>query len=222
MPRIHYRQSLDDLKDRLLAQAALAQQSLDTVLDAYAMRDLGLCDYVLENEHAINSAEQLIDSAAYDLLAMEQPMAVDLRFILSVIKINSDLERVGDQCVNIADRVRAVDGMASVSLPVDIPAMGLKSRLMVRRAVRSLIEADVEIASSVGEMDDEVDELNRAAHRDLTEFMMQEPDAAEQAINALIVCRNLERVADHATNIAEDVIFWLNGADVRHHAEREA
>ena len=107
MPRIQFHQRLDDLKDRLLSQAALAQQALDCVLDAYAGGDLGLCQHVMDNEQAINSSERLIDQAAYDLLAMEQPMAVDLRFLLAVIKINSDLERIGDQCVNIADRVKA-------------------------------------------------------------------------------------------------------------------
>ncbi len=216
MPRIHFHQALDELKDRLLSQAALAQQALDTVLDAYEENDIRLCQHVLDNEHAINSSEQLIDAAAYDLLAMEQPMAVDLRFILSVIKINSDLERVGDQCVNIAERVRAMHDKVRLELPVDIAEMGRLARNMVRNAVQSLIESDAVIAAHVIEQDDEVDEMNRAALRDLRDLIIQYPESAEQAISAIIICRNLERVADHATNIAEDVIFWLRGADIRH------
>jgi phosphate transport system protein len=216
MPRIQFHQRLDDLKDRLLAQAALAQQALDCVLDAYANGDLGLCQHVLDNEQAINSSERLIDQAAYDLLAMEQPMAVDLRFLLAVIKINSDLERIGDQCVNIADRVRAAHGLKKVSLPVDIEKMGILSGTMIRTAIQALLNADAYIADSVLEMDDRVDEMNRDAHVNLTELMMRDSSAAEQALNAIIICRNLERIGDHATNIAEDVIFWVRGADIRH------
>jgi phosphate transport system protein len=216
MPRIHFHQQLAELKDRLLGQAALAQQALDTVLDAYATNDLGLCQHVMDNEQAINSSERLVDSQAYDLLAMEQPMAVDLRFILAVIKINSDLERVGDQCVNIADRVKAMKGVDRIDLPVDIERMGNLAGTMVRTSIQSLLEADAFLAETVLDRDDDVDEMNRAAHRDLSEVMMKQPDSAEQALNTLIICRNLERIADHATNIAEDVIFWVRGADIRH------
>jgi phosphate transport system protein len=216
MPRIHFHQQLDDLKDRLLAQAALAQQALDCVLDAYSSGDLGLCQHVMDNEQAINSSERLIDQAAYDLLAMEQPMAVDLRFLLSVIKINSDLERIGDQCVNIADRVRASTGLKKIKLPVDIPTMGTTAGVMIRTAIQSLLEADAFIAESVLEMDDRVDDMNHRAHEELTQLMMEQPEYAEQALNAVIICRNLERIGDHATNIAEDVIFWVRGADIRH------
>jgi phosphate transport system protein len=216
MPRIQFHQRLDDLKDRLLSQAALAQQALDCVLDAYTTQDLGLCQHVLDNEQAINSSERLIDQAAYDLLAMEQPMAVDLRFLLAVIKINSDLERIGDQCVNIADRVRASHGQPTKSLPVDIEKMGVLAGTMIRTAIQSLLNADAFIADSVLEMDDRVDDMNREAHEKLTALMMRDSSIAPQALNAIIICRNLERIGDHATNIAEDVIFWVRGSDIRH------
>lgn len=216
MPRIQFHQRLDDLKDRLLGQAALAQQALDCVLDAYGSGDLSLCQHVMDNEQAINSSERLIDQAAYDLLAMQQPMAVDLRFLLAVIKINSDLERVGDQCVNIADRVRANKKLKPVALPIDIPKMGTFAGIMVRTAIQSLLNADAFIAESVLEMDDQLDEMNREGYEKLTEMTMHNPSCAEQAVNAIIICRNLERIGDHATNIAEDVIFWVSGADIRH------
>jgi phosphate transport system protein len=216
MPRIQFHQRLNELKDRLLAQAALAQAAVDCVLDAYSAGDLKLCQHVMDNEQAINSGEQMIDQMAYDLLAMEQPMAVDLRFLMAVIKINSDLERIGDQCVNIAERVRLARNLPRIELPVNIEEMGTLANTMIRTAIQSLLEADAKIAESVLQMDDHVDEMNRRAHEDLTGLMMKDPSSAEQALNAIIICRNLERVGDHATNIAEDVIFWVRGADIRH------
>ena len=153
---------------------------------------------------------------AYDLLAKEQPMAIDLRFILSVIKINGDLERIGDQSMSIALRAEEILRVPKAALPVDIAAMGTHASDMIRRAVQALIEADALLAESVREMDDDIDHMNRAAHVDLIQVMQQSPDASLQALNAVITARNLERIADHATNIAEDVIFWVRGADVRH------
>ena len=143
-------------------------------------------------------------------------MAIDLRFILAVIRINADLERVGDQAVNIAVRVREMGAFANVDLPVDIPRLASLSSAMVRQALQSFIEADAEAASKVLKLDDEVDELNDAAFYALTSLIKESPELAPQALGALIIARNLERVGDHATNIAEDVIFWVRGADVRH------
>ncbi len=216
MPRIQFHQSLAELKDKLLAMAALAQQALDAALDGYYKADATLCHYVYENEPAINSAERELDEMAYDLLAMQQPMAIDLRFILAVIKINSDLERIGDQSVNIARLTEAVIDEPKVDLPVDIVEMGEFSVSMIRMAVQSLLEADAALAERVLMMDDEIDEMNRRAHKALMKVMESNSQAAMQALNALIIARNLERIADHATNIAEDVIFWVRGADVRH------
>jgi phosphate transport system protein len=153
---------------------------------------------------------------ALDLLAMEQPMAVDLRFILSVIRINADLERVGDQAVNIAVRVREMGAFANIDLPVDIPKLASLSSAMVRKALQAFIEADADLATSVLKMDDQVDEMNDAAFYSLSTLIKESPELTPQSLNALIIARNLERVGDHATNIAEDVIFWVRGADVRH------
>src|ERR1019366_7714471 len=155
--------------------------------------------------------------AALDLLAMEQPMAIDLRFILAVIKINADLERVGDAAKAISERVRSMEQMAVVELPVDIPRMASLATGMVRKCLQSFIEANAEMARSVLAMDDAVDDMNRAAYKALTKVMQEQSQIAPQALNALMICRSLERVADHATNIAEDVVFWVQGADVRHH-----
>lgn len=216
MPRIHFHQQLIALKDKLLAMAALSQQALSLALEAYLTGDLGLCEHVKEIEAAINAAEREVDEMAYDLLAKEQPMAIDLRFILAVIKINGDLERIGDQATNIAQRAQALVGVPHIELPIDIPDMGEKVGVMIRTALQALLEADARLADEVLAMDDQVDEMNRLVQADLVDLMQRRPEVSAQALNAIIVSRNLERSADHATNIAEDVIFWVRGSDVRH------
>ncbi len=217
MTRIRFQQSLDDLKEQLLVMAGLAEQAIQRAIEAYRVRDLSICDLVSRSEIAINRLEREIDQASLDLLAMEQPMAIDLRFILSVIKINADLERVGDAAKSISDRVRSMEQMAVADLPVDIPRMASLAAEMVRKSLQSFIEGDAEMARVVLTMDDAVDAMNRAAYKSLTRVMEEQSHLAPQALNALMISRNLERVADHATNIAEDVIFWVQGADVRHH-----
>jgi phosphate transport system protein len=221
MTRIRFHQELDELKHRILAMAGMAEQAIDLAVQAYSQRDRTLCQRVMSNESAINRAEREIDEFAIDLLAMQQPMAIDLRFILAVIKINADLERVGDQAVNIVQRVMNMIELPVSELPVDIPAMATRVRAMVRDALRSFIEGDPELAKHVLEADDEVDRINREAFSSLSESMRKNPDAAPQALDVLSIARNLERVADHATNIAEDVIFWIRGADVRHGAGQQ-
>ena len=156
MTRIRFQQSLDDLKENLLVMAGLAEQAIQRAIEAYRVRDLSICDLVSRSEIAINRLERDIDQAALDLLAMEQPMAVDLRFVLAVIKINADLERVGDAAKSISDRVRSMDQMAVADLPVDIPRMAALATDMVRRCLQSFIEADAEMARTVLTMDDAV------------------------------------------------------------------
>ncbi len=216
MPRIHFQQQLAELKDRLLAMAALAQQAVETAVDAYLQRDKGLCQYVKQNEAAINSAQRDLDEMAYELLAKEQPMAIDLRFILAVIKINGDLERVGDQSVGITRRTKDILKTDAVDLPVDFAAMGEFAGRMIRSSIQALLDGDARLADSVREMDDEIDRMNRRAHSDLLQLIQDKPQFTQQAMNGILVARNLERIADHASNIATDVIFWIRGADVRH------
>jgi len=216
MPRIHFHQQLAALKDKLLAMAALSQQALTLALEAYLTGNISLCEHVMEIEAAINAAERDVDELAYDLLAKEQPMAIDLRFILSVIKINGDLERIGDQSMTIARRTRDVMKLEPVELPVDFTAMGECAGRMIRTAILSLLEGDARIADSVREMDDEIDRMNRVAHADLLKMIQELPQYTQQAMNGLMVSRSLERIADHAAAIATDVIFWIRGADVRH------
>ncbi len=194
----------------------LAEQAVDRACQAYIQRDLSLCRLVLEGETLINIAEREIDEASFDLLALQQPTAVDLRFILAVTKINADLERVGDQAVNIAERVMDLVELPQAALPVDIPRMAAAVSAMVRRALESFIEGKAELAQAVLEMDNVVDRMRDDAFITLVKAMNEHHEITRQALDALLVARNLERVADHATNIAEDVIFWVRGADVRH------
>jgi len=220
--RVKFHQSLDDLKEKLLVMAGMAEQAIQRSIEAYSARDLSICELVFRAEPSINRLEREIDQMALDLLAMEQPMAIDLRFILSVIRINADLERVGDQAVNIAVRVREMGAFANIDLPVDIPKLASLSSAMVRKALQAFIEADADLAQSVLKLDDEVDEMNDAAFYALSSLIKERPELTPQSLNALIIARNLERVGDHATNIAEDVIFWVRGADVRHNLNSEA
>ncbi|MGE5736256.1 MAG: phosphate signaling complex protein PhoU [Acidobacteriota bacterium] len=214
--RTRFQQGLDELREKLLRMGGLAEQAVDRACQAYVERDLKRCNMVLENETLINVAEREIDELAFDLLALQQPMAVDLRFILAVTKINSDLERVGDQAVNIAERVMDMVELPPAELPVDIPRMAAAVSAMVRRALESFIEGKAELAQAVLEMDNVVDRMRDEAFITLVHTMNERPAVTRQALDALLVARNLERVADHATNIAEDVIFWVRGADVRH------
>ncbi len=216
MPRIHFQQQLAELKDKLLAMAALAQQSVDSALEAYLRRDKGLCKFVKQNERAIDTAQRELDEMAYELLAKEQPMAIDLRFILAVIKINGDLERIGDQSMSIVRRTKEVLGEETVEMPVDFAAMGEYAGHMIRSAVQALLEGDARLADSIRDMDDEIDRMNRRAHADLLRVIQEKPRYTRQAMNGILVAKNLERIADHCSNIATDVIFWIRGADVRH------
>jgi phosphate transport system protein len=216
VPRIHFQLQLAELKDKILGMAALAQQAVESAVDAYLQRDEGLCQYVKQNEKAINAAQRELDEMAYELLAKEQPMAIDLRFILAVIKINGDLERIGDQCVGITRRTKAIMKSGDIDLPVDFAAMGEFAGRMIRSAVQALLEGDARLADSVREMDDEIDRMNYRANDDLLKMIEEKPQYTQQAMNGILVAKNLERIADHASNISTDVIFWIRGADVRH------
>ncbi len=218
MTRTRFHEGLDQLKERLLRMAGLAEQSIVRAVNAYRERDRSQSQLVFAGEAEINAAERDIDELALDLLAMQQPMAVDLRFILAVVKINSDLERVGDQAVNIAIRILDLLERPDVDVPVDIPRMAEAVADMVGRALESFLSARADLAQSVLEVDSVVDRMKDEAASRLLALMQEHPSTSPQYLDVLLIARNLERIADHATNIAEDVIFWVRGADVRHGA----
>ncbi len=214
--RSRFQHGLDELRDKLLRMGGLAEQAIDRATEAYRTRDAKFCQMVFAGETAINQAERDIDELALDLLAMQQPMAVDLRFIMAIIKINADLERVGDQAVNIAQRVLDLISEPPAELPVDIPKMAAGVTTMVQRALQAFLDGHAEVAESVLQMDNVVDRMKDEAFLILVQKMQSDPALTRPALNVLLIARNLERIADHATNIAEDVIFWVRGADVRH------
>ena len=215
--RSRFQQGLDELKEKLLRMGGLAEQAIDRATEAYRTRDAKYCQMVMTGEADINQAEREIDELALDLLAMQQPMAVDLRFILAVVKINADLERVGDQAVNIAQRVLDLISEPEVPLPVDIPRMAGSVTTMVQRALESFLDGKAEIAETVLQMDNVVDRMKDEAFVVLVQKMISDPAVTRAALNELLISRNLERIADHATNIAEDVIFMAEARVVKHH-----
>src|SRR5689334_4032017 len=204
MTRTRFHQGLDILKQKLLTMGGMAEQAVDRATQAYRTQDLQLCKLVLEAERGINISHSEIDELATDLLAMQQPMAVDLRFILAVIKINEDLDRVGDQAVNIVERGMDINALPPAEIPADSRKMASVAVQMVRQSLQAFIQGDTGIARHVLESDDVVDEMNRDIFLAMDKLMRESPDFARQALDALLIARNLERVADHATNIAED------------------
>jgi phosphate transport system protein len=215
----HFVEELEQLKARLLEQSSLVESAIYRSITAVVQKDEQLAHDVLRNEARINSNEIEIDDFAVNLLALQQPMAADLRFIIASIKINNDLERMGDLAVNIAERAISLMDQPIVKPMVDIPHIAALVQSMVRKSLDSFVQRDPDLARSVLASDDAVDDLRSASFHELLSFMEQDPHNIGQAVSLLTVIRNLERIADHATNIAEDVLFLTKGIDVRHHAE---
>ncbi len=214
--RSRFQHGLDELKERLLEMGGMAESAIELAADSYRKRDARLAQQVFEREKAINQSERIIDEMAVDLLAMQQPMATDLRFVLAVLKINSDLERVGDLAVNIAQRSLDLIQETEIEVSVDIARMTTAVSTMVRRALESFLSAKADVAQAVLEMDNIVDRMKDEAFVNLVGQMRSDPDRVRAYLDVLLITRSLERISDHATNIAEDVIFWVSGADVRH------
>ena len=217
--RTKFQQGLDELKQKLLEMGGMAESAVEMAIGAYLRRDSSLCEKVFAREKEINAFERRIDELALDMLAMQQPMAIDLRFVVAVLKINADLERVGDQAVNIAQRVLDLLKTSPVDVPVDVGRMAATVSTMVRRALESFLSAHADVAEAVLEMDNVVDRMKDDAFVTLVQKMKDDPSETQHYLDVLLITRNLERVADHATNIAEDVIFWVRGDDVRHGAQ---
>lgn len=197
--------------------AGMAEQSVQRAVEAYRTRDISICDLMDREEQAIDHFEREIDQMALDVLAMEHPVATDLRFTLAVIKINADLERVGNAASIISRRVRDLEIFPVVDLPIDIPRMASLASGMVRNALLAFIEADTDIAQSVLSINS-VDRLNDRAQLELSSLIERQPELTPQALNTMMIAHSLQDVADQSKNVAADVIFWVRGADVRQHA----
>ncbi len=215
----HFVEELDYLRSRLLEMSALVEDSVYRSVLSLTEKDPQQSQKVLQNEAEINQMEIEIDDLATRLLALQQPMATDLRFLTSAIKINNDLERMGDLAVNIIERALALTNEPLMKPMIDIPAMASRVQSMIRKSLDAFVKKDPELARNVLISDDAVDGLRDSIYEELISYMERDPKTVRQGINLMFVARNLERLADHATNIAEDVLFLVEGVDVRHHAE---
>ncbi len=215
----HFEKELEQLKCKLLEMSSLVESAIYGSVAAVVEKNRSFAEEVLRNEQKINQMEIEIDGLAIELLALQQPMAIDLRLITAALKINNDLERMGDLAVHIAEAAIDLILEPVIRPMVDIPHIGALVQSMVRKALDSFVTKDAELARSVLASDDGVDDLRTASYHELISFMEKAPQNIPQAISLLSVVRNLERIADHSTNIAEDVLFYVKGVDVRHHTE---
>jgi phosphate transport system protein len=222
----HFHEELELLKQRLLDMSGKAEALLDLAIDALLKRDEGLAEAVVKADHEIDKLEVEVEDLAVSLLALQQPMARDLRFIVGAIKISSDLERVGDHAVNIAEATLRLIGAGKpgrlMSPTPEIPVMAKRARQMLGDALRAFVRADGQMGRAVCVADDEVDELEESVFRVLLTHMMEHPSTISASLQLLLVSRNLERVADLATNIAEDAVFLAEGKQIKHHAENRS
>jgi len=214
----HFEHDLGQLKERLLWMGGLAERAIHQAVHAVLEGDASLAQRVLDEENAINELQIEIDDRVVQLLALHQLMATDLRFALAVSRINSDLERIGDQAVNIAQSAQRILRHPRVKPYVDLPRMSALAEEMVRDSLNAVVRGDVELARSVLTRDDTVDALRDQIFRELLSYMMGDSSVVFPAFDLILVAKNLERVGDHATNIAEDVIYMVVGRDVRHPA----
>jgi phosphate transport system protein len=215
----HFQEELDRLKARLLEMGGLAEDRVRLAVRALVERDPALIDAVVTGDTPINQFHIELDSRCVKLLALHQPMAVDLRVILSAVKINTDLERVGDLAVNIAEAAVRYLSHAPVKELIDIPRMAEIAHGMLRDALDAFVRRDTILAQQVLDADDALDALKTQVFRELLTYMLQDPSKIEPSLDLILVSRHLERIGDHATNIAEDVIFMVSARDVRHHAQ---
>jgi phosphate transport system protein len=217
--RLQFEQKLGNLKNRVLVMAGMAEQAIQRAVEAHQTRDLSICDLVDYGERAIDRMEREIDEMAADLLATQQPLALDLRFTLAVIKINGNLERVGNAAGSVSDYVRNLQTYPLVDLPVDIPRMASLAQGTMRDALRAFVEADGDRAQSVLSVDDGMDRLHKTAYLSLSRLIERQSELIPQALTTLMIARNLWRVAGHAKSIAGDVIFWVRGANARNYMQ---
>ena len=215
----HFQKELEELKGNLLKMAALVEETIRDAVRSLVKRDSELAQQTFAKEDRINGLEIAIDDMCLRLLALRQPMAVDLRFITAAMKIVTDLERMGDQAVNIAERAISLNQEPQLKPYIDIPRMAEITQSMVKDVLDAFVTKDSKLARSVCERDDLVDGLNDQVFRELLTYMVSDPKTTPRAVHLMIVCRCLERIADHATNIAEDVIFMVDALVIKHHAD---
>jgi phosphate transport system protein len=212
---------LKNLKDQILAMGGNVELAIEAATHALITRNPEGFKRVHELEASINREHMEVDQACLQLLARQSPLAADLRLVIAVLKISTDLERMGDQAVNIAHNAKDYLEVEPIKELVDIPVMAHETRVMVRDALDSFVRQDAQLAREVLKRDDLVDSLKDKVFQDLLQFMTKNPTLVEPALDLILIARNLERVGDHATNIAEDVIFAATGVDIRHGSNKK-
>lgn len=214
----HFAEELDELKQRLLLMGGLAEERVRLAMQALVERDHDLVAEVIAGDQAVNVMQLEIDHRCFKLLALYQPMAIDLRSIVAAVKINGDLERVGDLAVNIAEAADRYISHPPVKALIDLPRMGALAQMMLRQALDAFVSQNIKAAQDVLTQDDVLDGLKDQIFRELLTYMLGNTRTIEPGIDLILISRHLERIGDHATNIAEDVIFIVEARDVRHHA----
>lgn len=215
----HLQRSIEKVKKMILTLCAIVEEDVQKAASAVGARDTEVAREVIEHDADVDGMEVDIEEACLEILALHQPVAIDLRFVVSVLKINNDLERINDEAVNIAERAQYLATHPAVDMPFDFMTMQEKTRTMLRTSLDALMSMDAHLARSVGAADDEVDELNRQMYAHVEESIRRNPAQVEGLIHLLSVSRHLERIADYATNIAEDIVYMIEGEIVRHKPE---
>ncbi len=215
----HFQQELAKLKEQLLKMGGLAERAISNAIDALVRRDTPLAEKTIGEDEKINKMELVIDEWCLKLLALHQPLAADLRFITSAMRINVELERIGDLAVNIAERVVSLNQEPQLKPYIDIPRMAEITKNMVKDVLDAFVNGDADLARAVCARDDQVDALNDQVFRELITYMLADPKTITRAVHLIIVSRYLERIADHATNVAEGVIFMVKALVIKHHAD---
>jgi phosphate transport system protein len=210
---------IDRLKKNILTLGGIVEERVHLAAKAIHDRDEGLARKIINGDPEVNRHEVDLEEECLKILALHQPVAVDLRFIISVIKINTSLERIADLAVNIAERAAFLSTQTKIDIPFDFPGMSGKVKAMLKKSLDAFVNMDVSLASEVLGADDEVDAINRKMYKQVSEGIRKHPDAIDRLIHILSVSRHLERIADHTTHIAEDVIYMIEGRIVRHQAE---
>jgi phosphate transport system protein len=212
----HFREELEALQMQLLAMGGLAEERVRAAVEGLVSRDADIIENVRRGDEPVNQFQLDVDNRAFRLLALHQPMATDLRQIVAALKINVDLERVGDLAVNIAEAAQRYITHPPVKKLIDIPVMGDIAQAMLRDSLDAYVRRDTALAQRVLNEDDRLDGLKTQVFRELLTYMLQDPSTVEPALDLILISRHLERIGDHATNVAEDVIFMVSALDVRH------
>jgi phosphate transport system protein len=212
----HFQRELDRIKRMILSMGAIVEERFRDMVTAIESFDMEIAEKIIKSDYEIDEMDVEIEEECLKIIALHQPVAVDLRFLAAVLKINKELERIGDEAVNVAQRIETITKKREANFVFDYSSMAEKAQTMLKMSLDALVNLDVDGALKVLTMDDRVDEIKNEAYRRIKTAIRENPDHVEYLINLLLISRHLERMADHATNIAEEVVYMVEGEIVRH------